>query len=293
MKNTTVDSSRFDGTTSRYTDSNSLHMMKLSYAVYAGTMDTIGAEEDWSITEKLVKDAGYRMERFEKRKDIYDPNAMIVWDDDNVFLVFRGTEPTAWNQWATDAKIRRKRFCIGKIHQGFSESVELLWPALMPCLKDVYLTKKRRLFITGHSLGAAMSQVAASRLEFEERLHPTAIYNFGCPRALNCKGADLYNQRLGARTYRIVNNNDIVCNLPFEWMGYSHVGQFKYITADGRLCDDLSYWWLLLDGVWGGVRALGDLDIIDTVTDHLPQSYLEQLEILAKLPDPETRPCFM
>ncbi len=282
MKNKAIDRSQFDGTTSKYTDNNSLHMMKLSYAVYAGTVDSIGAKEDWSITEKLIKNAGYQMERFESREGVYEPNAMIVWDDDNVFLVFRGTEPTSWNQWATDAKFLRRPFYIGKIHRGFRNSVRLIWPDIMTCLKDVYLAKKKRLFVTGHSLGAGMSQVAASRLEFKEGLHPTAIYNFGCPRAFNFKGADLYNQRLGRRTYRIVNNNDIICNLPLEPMGYSHVGQFKYITADCELRDDPSYWWLLLDGVWGGVQALSDLNLIDAVTDHLPQSYTDKLEILSK-----------
>ena len=51
MKNKTINRSQFDGTTSKYTDNNSLHMMKLSYAVYAGTIDIIGAKEDW-ISQK-------------------------------------------------------------------------------------------------------------------------------------------------------------------------------------------------------------------------------------------------
>lgn len=96
------------------------------------------------------------------------------------------------------------------------------------------------------------------------------------------RALDLYNQRLGSRTYRIVNNNDIVCNLPFEGIGYSHVGQFKYITAEGKLHDDPSYWWLLLDGVWGRIESLSDLDIMDGLTDHLPQSYTEKLEMLSR-----------
>ncbi len=189
MKYRTIERSQFNGATSKYNDCNSLHVMKLSYAVYAGTTDTIGADEDWSITEKLIVDAGYNMERFEARAGIYEPNAMIVWDDDNVFLVFRGTEPTSWNQWATDAELLRKPFCIGEIHRGFANSVELIWPDIMKCLNNVYSSKKNRLFIAGHSLGAGMSQVGASKLEFEERLHPTAMYNLGCPRALNFEGA--------------------------------------------------------------------------------------------------------
>lgn len=255
-------------------------MMKLSYAVYAGTVDDIGAKEDWSITEKLMKDAGYQMKRIESKHDSHDVDAMIVWDDDNVLLVFRGTEPANWKDWATDAQFHKSRFCIGKAHEGFAESVELIWCDLMACLEKVYLGSKRSLFLTGHSLGAGMSQAAASLLEFKEGLHPKAIYHFGSPRALNVEGANLYNQRLGAVTYRVVNNNDLVCNIPLEKMGYSHVGQFKYITADGKLLDDPSYWRQLLDSSWGCIKALSDLNFIDAVIDHLPQSYTKQLEML-------------
>jgi len=280
MKERTIDRSQFHGAIRKYNDYNSLHIMKLCYAVYAGTTDTVGADEDWDITEKLMMDAGYKMKHFDARKGIYEPNAMVVWDDDNVFLVFRGTEPTSWNQWATDANLLRKPFCIGEIHRGFANSVELIWSNIMECLNNVYLGKEKRLFIAGHSLGAGMSQVAASKLEFEEELHPTAIYNFGCPRALNCEGAKQYNQRLGSCTYRVVNNNDIVCNVPLEIMGFSHVGQFKYISASGELRDDLSDWRLLLDGVWGGAKALSDLKIAAFITDHLPPSYTKKLENL-------------
>ena len=125
-----------------------------------------------------------------------------------------------------------------------------------------------------------MSQVGASKLEFEETLHPAAVYNFGCPRAFNFDGANLYNQRLGSRTFRVVNNNDIVCNVPLELMGFSHVGQFKYLTPDGGLRDDPSSWWLLLDGAWGNVKALADLNAADILTDHLPQNYTESLRKL-------------
>ena len=254
--------------------------MKLSYAVYAGTTDNVGSTEDWEITESLMTSAGYQIERIEACDGIYEPNAMIAWDDDNVFLIFRGTEPTAWKQWATDANFIKKPFCIGSIHRGLANTVDLIWPGIMNCLRNEYVGKNKRLFLGGHSLGAGMSQVAASRLEFEESLHPAAIYNFGCPRALNSDGANLYNQRLGSRTYRVVNNNDVVCNLPLESMGFSHVGQFKYISADGKLHDDPGYWWLLLDGVWGAAKNISELRILDAVVDHLPENYTGQLEKL-------------
>lgn len=276
MKDYVIDKKEFFPS-SEWSSSNALHMMKLSYAVYSGTTDDIGSAEDWTITEKLVQSAGYQIQKIEKRDGIYEPNAMICWDDNNVFLIFRGTEPLKWNEWAIDANLFRKSFCIGEIHQGFANSVELIWPEIMECLREVYVGKPNLLFVGGHSLGAGISQVAAAKLEFEENLHPAAIYNFGCPRALNFDGANLYNQRLGSRTFRLVNNNDVVCNLPLEIMGFSHVGQFKYLSSNGDLKDNPSYWWFLLDGVWGAVRALADLNIADAITDHLPQNYTKQL----------------
>jgi len=53
MKNHTINKSDFTPS-SLFSVSNAYHMMKLSYAVYAGTTDDIGAEEDWSITEKMT-----------------------------------------------------------------------------------------------------------------------------------------------------------------------------------------------------------------------------------------------
>lgn len=168
--------------TSNWRISNALHMMKLSYAVYAGTTDNVGSREDWSITERLVRDAGYDIHKIEAKQGLYEPNAMICWDEENVFLIFRGTEPTAWNQWATDALAKRIPFCIGKAHRGFLSAVEVIWPEIVSRLQQVDPDKRKLLFVGGHSLGAGMSQVASAKLAFtEENRPPAAVYNFGCP----------------------------------------------------------------------------------------------------------------
>ena len=279
MNNYIIDRSEFDSS-GNWSVSNAFHMMKLSYAVYAGTTDNIGSSEDWSITETLVNSAGYGVKKIETHEGIYEPNAMICWDEHNVFLIFRGTEPLSWNQWATDADLFKKPFCVGEIHGGFATSVESIWQQIMETLKEVYDAEHKLLFVGGHSLGAGMSQAATSKLEFEESINPAAIYNFGCPRAFNVDGADLYNQRLGSKTFRVVNNNDVVCNVPFENMGFSHVGQFKYLTSDGKLWDDPSYWRQFIDSVSGGARALTELNPVDSITDHLPQNYTACLKRL-------------
>ena len=42
--------------------------------------------------------------------------------------------------------------------------------------------KQRKLFIAGHSLGAALATVAAARLAFIDNMHIAAIYTIGSPR---------------------------------------------------------------------------------------------------------------
>ncbi len=278
MKNYVIDRNEFVPS-SDWSSSNALHMMKLSYAVYAGTTDNVGLPEDWSITERLVLGAGYKFQIIEKRKGIYEPNAMVCSDENSVFLIFRGTEPAAWNQWATDAQTFRTPFGDGEVHTGFLSAVDLIWPEIMSHLQEADPDRKKRLFVGGHSLGAGMSQVACAKLASPENdRSPEAVYNFGCPRALDSVGARNYNDQLGSRTYRVVNNNDIVCRVPLKVMGFSHVGQLKYLTSDGRLLDKLSRAQLMKEWWLGKTRGWNKFKSLDFATDHLPHHYTKSLE---------------
>ena len=281
MNDYKIDKDEFTST-SEWSVSNALHMMKLCYEAYAGSADSFGQKEDWPNTIKTVTGAGYKIRKLErnenqKTKRLYDPNAMFCWDDDNIFLIFRGTEPGSWRQWATDARLIRRPFCIGKIHQGFKESVEIIWGDIKKCLEDEFVGKSRKLFVGGHSLGAGMSQVAVSKLEFEMNIRPTAIYNFGCPRAFNENGAAKYNEVLKARTFRVVNNDDLVCNIPFRWMKYFHVGRRQYITSNGELKEQPERKRLWVDGRMGLLRVFERIISFDFITDHLPRDYLMRI----------------
>ena len=307
MSNYVINKNEFDPS-SNWSVSNALHMMKLSYAVYAGTTDIEKGlpKEDWGITERLVSEAGYTFQKIEDRRGLNESNAMVCSDENNVFLIFRGTEPRSWRQWATDANTLKVPFSvgqasIGKAHNGFLSQVDLIWEKIVASLKEVGRDNRpRQLFVGGHSLGAGMSQIACAKLWFEdESLHPTAVYNFGCPRALNPAGAGFYKERFGSRTYRVVNNKDIVCKIPLEekklsfvgghsiiW-GFKHVGQPKFLTADGRLLDGDSS----ARGFRERLASLDKLDfttdhLLDFATDHLPDDYIHLLDFATDhLPD--------
>ncbi len=258
--------------------SNALHMMKLSWAVYAGTADDIGAPADWSITERLVGEAGYSLARIEARRGIYEPNAMVCADDASVFLVFRGTEPASWKQWITDANLRWMPCDIGRVHRGFARAVDLVWDTILEQLRLADPTGDKALFVAGHSLGAGMSQVAASRLALAaDAPTPTAIYHFGCPRAFDVQGAGRYAELLGPVTYRVVNNNDIVCDIPPPELGFRHVGDQKYLTADGLLLDSPSPAVKRREGLLGGLDGLLNANLADAISDHMPAQYARSL----------------
>jgi triacylglycerol lipase len=93
-----------------------------------------------------------------------------------------------------------------------------------------------RLFITGHSLGAALGELFTLDLALSP-YHEIAYsnYNYACPRVGNGEFAQLYEsqppeQNPATRTLRIQNTYDIVPCSPPELADYQHVGDV-YLVA--------------------------------------------------------------
>ena len=80
------------------------------------------------------------------------------------------------------------------------EALEEVWSDLLP-----YITQLDRsgckLWITGHSLGAALATLCASRYG-----NVQGVYTFGSPRV----GNNGFKEKLQVKIYRVVNNDDIV-----------------------------------------------------------------------------------
>jgi triacylglycerol lipase len=77
-----------------------------------------------------------------------------------VIVAFRGTEPNEWQDILTDVKIQLVPWRAGKVHRGFKEALDAIWPALEP--KLTALAPGRKVWFCGHSLGAALAVRAAS-----------------------------------------------------------------------------------------------------------------------------------
>jgi triacylglycerol lipase len=116
----------------------------------------------------------------------------------------------------------------GKVHRGFKEALEEVWSDLLPCIRKLS-DKGCKIWITGHSLGAALATLSAS-------LYGSAqgVYTFGSPRVGNKDFKENFKEKI----YRIVNNDDIVARVPPPGK-YVHVGELKFIDSDGNIRDTM------------------------------------------------------
>jgi len=89
--------------------------------------------------------------------DTHDTQAAVMADDDRCILAFRGTESIA--DWLTDMDVFKEPGVYGRVHQGFQGALNDVWPEIAPVLAGL---SDRELFVTGHSLGAALATLATA-----------------------------------------------------------------------------------------------------------------------------------
>lgn len=80
-----------------------------------------------------------------------------------IIIAFRGTEPTSLQDWMPDVNIRRKAGPYGKVHRGFLKSFQVVWPEIRAVITE-WQTQAQSLWLTGHSLGAALATLGMASL---------------------------------------------------------------------------------------------------------------------------------
>jgi hypothetical protein len=96
--------------------------------------------------------------------------------------------------------------------------------------------------LTGHSLGGALAHLAAFDLA-QQGYKISNVVTFGAPKAAFLATARVYNaaranvgeQSLGALTFCIVNQRDLVPRVPPKLLGFRNVGQGILIDHEDRL----------------------------------------------------------
>jgi len=208
-----------------------------------------------------------------------DTQCVVFGDAKKIVVVFRGTEGKI-EDWRTDRKFIRAGWKgEGTVQRGFNEAMESVWSDIEQRI-EALRTNQQKVWFTGHSLGGALAALAAARMLL--LLTPTdigGVYTFGQPRVGDFDFSDDYNAVLKDKTFRMVNNNDVVTRVPFQSFGYSHVGTLKYFDINGDLKSDseLGWWARFWDRLRGRFDDFGDLDL-DAIDDHQMSLYREYSE---------------
>lgn len=155
---------------------------------------------------------------------------------EDVFLSFRGTETENFWDWRIDADVTPTLDPVlgadgGLVHRGFSEALGNIWPDLCTTLSVWGQGAPLSCWITGHSLGAALAELAAVRLA--RHFSPKSVkgaYTFGKPRVGDATFARLVAEVLPERTFWLANHLDLVPRLPPESWGYALSDKLIYIN---------------------------------------------------------------
>lgn len=208
--------------------------------------------------------------------------AFVAGDTKKIIISFRGTEGKIAD-WVTDIKVFKETWTeanpLGDVHNGFNSALSSIWNDVFDEINTLR-TNNQTIWLTGHSLGGALATLAAATFELQQpHVGINGVYTFGQPRIANHKFLRNYNEILKTRTFRCVNNNDVVTRVPPQIFGYSHVGKLMYFDVDGKIHSDgsLSWWarfWDRLEGRYDDVFNLTP----DGVGDHSMDEYQELSE---------------
>jgi triacylglycerol lipase len=235
----------------------------------------------------------------------YDTTGLFGEHEKAVALAFAGTDPAVWRTVATDLGLLIDRST--NTHRGFqaASAAEQVIESVDAAIA-LAVARGKPLFITGHSLGAALGALAALRAVRDKKAPPHAVYGFGMPRVGNGTFQRDYNNcpaggdlRLGMITYRLVHGRDIVARVP-TFTGYRHVGRMLRCDSGGKFTgagllsgetDDPALSEALQDEIGHVIRARGLVGLFKAMFAMQPQSREELVAALfASLPPPGNGP---
>jgi len=224
---------------------------------------------DLAQVKKLAKSIGFTTVEFYDRDGA---QAYRFMNKNDLVIACRGTQPTEFNDIKADLKAMPVMAeTVSRVHRGFKAEVDELWPMVLEDLQRK-ANDKKKIWFCGHSLGAAMATIMASRCHLYPGIEPVQeLYTYGSPRV----GWRRYVNSLNVEHHRFVNNNDMVTKVPLWIMGYRHHGVEHYIDSEGDV-DQEKGWQRFWDGFQGTWRGLLK-GSIDQIADHNMSEYIKHL----------------
>jgi hypothetical protein len=206
-----------------YTNLNAVWMAEMSHLAYWVGERNPGAEDTESkgdLVKRQLRAWGYSGTELFEAPDT-DTRAFLTEQEGRLVLAFKGT--SSLQNFMTDADFLKESadWAPGQIHRGFAASLEEVWPAITSHLAR-RKAREKTIWVTGHSLGAALAQLAAFRLKVELKCDVRAVYTYGTPRVGDETFVHAYDRALGEQTFPHINHTDIVTRIPPSWVGFGY-----------------------------------------------------------------------
>jgi triacylglycerol lipase len=240
----------FDAEAPGFSAGNALILAQLCEAAYLDQVPARAAAQQLGLTGFIWIDL---TEHFE---DVY---AIAAGGAGFVVIAFRGTKD--FNNWMTDLQATPVGFPwifdrgpdIGDIHAGFGHALRDAWPKIQAALDGLIptpdvapgMTQPPTLWLTGHSLGGALAVLAGAAFSMWSDApirSVNGIYTFGQPRVGLYEFCGNYDHLLSRKTFRFVNNQDLVPRVPFRGWDYADLGQMIHFDSSGEPKLQSSQW---------------------------------------------------
>ena len=157
---------------------------------------------------------------------IMDSRGIIAKRGNVTVVAFAGTDPAVLENVISDFDVAP----VGPTgtHHGFKAAFDAVAEDVGPAIT----ASAKPVFITGHSLGAALATFTTQRHANAAQL--AATYLYGAPRVGGTTFASQYNAARGERTYRLVHGHDVVATVPMSRFGFHHVGRLLACASNAK-----------------------------------------------------------
>ena len=164
----------------------------------------------------------------------YDPaskassQVVVVIDkkEEEILIGFRGTINNP-QQWISDLDaFYKKWYGNGKVHSGFFDRFDEIKGNTINFLREAQKELPNGdIIISGHSMGGAVATLFGSYIKSHLHINPEAIYTYGSPRVGDETFAKYVDSQFGNKLIRIMNEWDMVTDLPPVLLKYRHTGK--------------------------------------------------------------------
>ena len=211
-------------------------LCKLSMGLATAAFRPKAADEDHTQADinlrRFLHDADFvdlRSDDYEKNPSMYTVSTVMghqkVGEGDDAFeLIAIGVCGQGYlDEWESNFSIGN-----GNVHDGFSHSAKLVFDRIFGYMGAVGIKGPVKIWISGFSRAAAISNITAARLCDTDSFDPENVfaYTFATPRTVVEPLSNEYDS-----IFNIVGKQDPVPSIPYEDWGYTRYGSTFYLPA--------------------------------------------------------------